>query len=123
MSEMDETDPYLMRADQERLAAESDREDMEWWAKSLSTPVGRRCIWQRLDAAGTFRRGNEHYAVSGDGHPYDRVTDYHLGSYDYGRQWFEWLEYHFTSLVVLMRKENDPRYAPVSASVSTEIDS
>ena len=83
----------------------------DWWRQALSSKVGRRCIWERLNAAGTFRRGNEHYAMGPAGVPADRATDYHMGAHDYGRQWWEWLLAVETELAIAMRVENDSAYA------------
>jgi hypothetical protein len=98
------------RLDRE-LADERRREDQKWWTAALSTKVGRRCIWERLQAAGTFRRGSEHFAMGPGGVPADRATDYHMGAHDYGRQWWEWLLAVETELAILMRVECDPSYA------------
>ncbi len=87
------------------------KEDLAWWRAALSTKIGRRCLWERLQAAGTFRRGNEHFSVAPDGSAHDRATDYHMGSHDYGRLWWEWLLAIETELAIAMRVENDPAYA------------
>lgn len=102
------------RHEKDALRAEEDaRAVLRWWSDVLSTPIGRREIWRRIDAAGTFRRGNENYAMSPGGVPADRATDYHMGARDYGLAWWTWLEVNFTEWAVLLRIENDPQYAQV----------
>jgi hypothetical protein len=99
-------------ADIEREKAKiARREEQTWWRQALSSKVGRRCIWERLQAAGTFRRGNEHFTVAPNGSAFDRATDYHMGAHDYGRQWWEWLLAVETELAILMRCESDPSFA------------
>ncbi len=97
-----------------KLAAEEDaRAVLRWWGEALSTPIGRREIWRKIEGAGTFKRFNQNYAMSPAGVPADRVTDYHAGMRDYGLEWWTWLEINFTEWAILLRIENDPEYAAV----------
>jgi hypothetical protein len=90
-----------------REAAKIAAEKREWWHAALSTEVGRREIFALINQAGAFRLGNAHFPAGES----ESATFYHLGQADFGRAWFQHLEFHHTELAILMRAENDPIFA------------
>lgn len=111
-------DEVEQRNQDARIRAEEDaRASWRWWNDILSTKVGRREIWGWIESAGTFRRGNENYAVAPAGVPADRSTDYHMGSRDFGLSRWDWLQVYHTEHAIMMRAENDPTYADVRRKI------
>lgn len=100
-------DPVEMRIAREKQEERLSAAEV-FWRGVLADPVGRREVWQLLQAAHTFE---ERFACGPNGFPQPEATWFHAGEQSFGQRFYQKLQFVDREGVWLMQDEHDPRYA------------
>lgn len=81
------------------------REEIELWIAVLSTPVGRRTIWNLLQSAHAFE---ERFGDRASPFPHPEATWFRAGEQAFGQRLYQMLLAFDPGLVAAMHAEHDP---------------
>lgn len=96
---------------QKRGQARIQRENAEFYRQALSSQIGRRCLWDILNALHPFETM---YGVGPNGFPNNQATIGYMAEQQAGlRLYTSWLQLDRAG-VLLMQDEHDPRFAKKS---------
>jgi len=81
-----------------------------FWKNILDHPIGRKEVWSILQETHAFE---DRFACGPNGFPQSEATWFHAGEQAYGLRFYHKLMGLHPQAMVIMHKENDPRFLDI----------